>query len=543
MPTSPKHAEAVAVEDAAESRALPAGWTLATISELIGRGGKFTDGDWVESKDQDPSGDIRLIQLADVGDGVYLDKSSRFLTAKKSRDLKCTYLVPGDVLIARMPDPLGRACIYTGDPKTSVTAVDVCIVRTGVNGPDHHWLAWFVNSPEFRYNVALLQSGSTRKRISRKNLATIALPVPPLAEQRRIVAEIEKHFTRLDASVTALKRVQANLKRYRSSVLKAACEGKLVPTEAELARAEGRDYEPADQFLERILAERRARWESQENRRGKYKEPIGPDTSDLPELPEGWMWSSFDQLVSTLEGGTAVSAISTRSNRLVLRSSAVRQGTIDYEDYRYLPDGAKQGPVPYIAPGDLLFTRLSGTLEYVGNCAVVGDLRGRKIEFPDRIFRGRCVSGISPNFIQLAFAEKTLRRSLEAKAKSSAGHQRISLADLREYYLPIPPIAEQRRIVADVERRLSVLNQTEAAVEANLARAERLRQSILKQAFSGKLVPQDPNDEPASELLDRIRTEREAAQAAAKPISRAKRRGARSSPERQLILDVQETTS
>ena len=98
MPTSPKHAEAVAVEDAAESRALPAGWTLATISELIGRGGKFTDGDWVESKDQDPSGDIRLIQLADVGDGVYLDKSSRFLTAKKSRDLKCTYLVPGDVL-------------------------------------------------------------------------------------------------------------------------------------------------------------------------------------------------------------------------------------------------------------------------------------------------------------------------------------------------------------------------------------------------------------------------------------------------------------
>ena len=133
----------------------------------------------------------------------------------------------GRSLIARMPDPLGRACIFPGDPKTSVTpAVDVCIVRTGVNGPDHHWLAWFVNSPEFRDNVALLQSGSTRKRISRKNLATITLPVPPLAEQRRIVAEIEKQFTRLDASVAALKRAQANLKRCRASVLKAACEGK-----------------------------------------------------------------------------------------------------------------------------------------------------------------------------------------------------------------------------------------------------------------------------------------------------------------------------
>ena len=90
------------------------------------------------------------------------------------------------------------------------------------------------------------------------------------------MAEIEKQFTRLDASVAALKRVQANLKRYRASVLKAACEGKLVPIEAELARSEGRDYEPADQLLERILAERRALRESQEKRGRKYKEPVGP---------------------------------------------------------------------------------------------------------------------------------------------------------------------------------------------------------------------------------------------------------------------------
>ena len=110
------------------------------------------------------------------------------------------------------------------------------------------------------------------------------------------MAEIEKQFTRLDASVAALKRVQGNLKRYRASVLKAACEGTLVPTETELARAEGRDYETADRLLERILSERRARWEAQENRRGNYKEPVAPDTSDLPELPEGWVWATWSQL-------------------------------------------------------------------------------------------------------------------------------------------------------------------------------------------------------------------------------------------------------
>ena len=236
---------------------LPSGWAPATIEDLVSSDGLFSDGDWVESKDQDPTGDVRLIQLADVGDGIFVNRSSRFLTSGKAQDLRCTYLARGDVLIARMPDPLGRACIFPGYDKLAVTAVDVCIVRAGRLGPDHRWLVWTVNSPEFRRKVHSLQKGTTRQRISRRNLATIKLPVPPLPEQRRIVGEIEKHFSRLDAAVAALERGRANLKRYRAAVLKAACEGRLVPTEADLARAEGRDYEPGNALLERILRERR----------------------------------------------------------------------------------------------------------------------------------------------------------------------------------------------------------------------------------------------------------------------------------------------
>ena len=131
-------------------------------------------------------------------------------------------------------------------------------------------------------NLQEYVTGTTRLKLTQAALNGIPLPLPPLPEQRRIVAEIEKQFTRLDASIDALKRVQANLRRYRASVLKSACEGKLVPTEAELARSEGRDYEPADLLLDRILSERRAQWESQEKRRGKYKEPVTPDTTDLP---------------------------------------------------------------------------------------------------------------------------------------------------------------------------------------------------------------------------------------------------------------------
>lgn len=207
---------------------LPAGWAMATIGDLVSKSGVFCDGDWVESEDQDPSGDVRLIQLADVGDGQYRDRSNRFLTSQKAKELNCTFLEPGDVLIARMPDPLGRACIFPGDSKRVVTVVDVCIVRTGVREIDHRWLQWFINSHRFRVQIAALQSGSTRKRISRGNLSTLHLPVPPSGEQRRIVAKIEELFSDLDAGVAALERVRANLKRYRAAVLKAAVEGRLT---------------------------------------------------------------------------------------------------------------------------------------------------------------------------------------------------------------------------------------------------------------------------------------------------------------------------
>jgi len=157
--------------------------------------------------------------------------------------------------------------------------------------------------------------------VSRKTLNahsrffTLPVPVAPLHEQRRIAEAIESYFSRLDDAVATLERVQRNLKRYRASVLKAAVEGRLVPTEAteaELARRQGRDYESASALLERILLERRRRWAEAElakmkaagkaptngKWKAKYKEPVAPDTTELPDLPGGWCWASVEQLAS-----------------------------------------------------------------------------------------------------------------------------------------------------------------------------------------------------------------------------------------------------
>ncbi len=152
----------------------------------------FVDGDWVESEDQDPDGDVRLIQLADVGDGAYVNKSARFLTSSKAVELRCTFLKPGDILVARMPDPLGRACIFPGDAQRAVTVVDVCIIRPNPDQQDARWLMHCLNAPQCRNQIAGFATGTTRSRISRGNLKKIEIPLLPLAKQQRIAEVLDR---------------------------------------------------------------------------------------------------------------------------------------------------------------------------------------------------------------------------------------------------------------------------------------------------------------------------------------------------------------
>ena len=429
---------------------LPPGWTLATIEDLVGKGGVFIDGDWVESKDQDPEGDVRLIQLADVGDGEYRNKSARFLTYERAIQLGCTFLQKGDVLIARMPDPLGRACIFPGDSKPAVTVVDVAIVRSANGEFNHRWLMYFVNAPAFRTAVASMQSGSTRKRISRGNLSKISLPVPPLDQQKRIVAEIEKQFSRLDEGINNLKRVKANLKRYKAAVLKAAVEGRLVETEAQRARraaqgstnvaggrkpgaTEGRRYETGEQLLQRILETRRSQWQG----KGKYKEPAAPDTTDLPELPEGWVWATMPQLG---ELGRGKSKHRPRDDAALyggpypfIQTGNVRRsdGVIAKYSQTYTEFGLAQSRL--WAAGTLCIT-------IAANIAETGILSFDSC-FPDSIVGFIAgTEAVTTRYVELFI--RTAKSDLERFAPATA-QKNINLEVLEAVAIALPPIAEQ----------------------------------------------------------------------------------------------------
>lgn len=181
-------------------------WEMVRLEDLT-ENGFMIDGDWIESKDQDPSGDIRLLQLADIGEGYFINKSNRFINRETSEKLKCTFLKKNDILIARMPDPIGRACLFPFEAENSyVTVVDVCVMRTKKE-IDRKYVTYAINSPDFRNKIASQITGTTRLRISGKKLKDLQIPLPPFPIQKRI-AEI------LDAADALKRKDQALLKKY-----------------------------------------------------------------------------------------------------------------------------------------------------------------------------------------------------------------------------------------------------------------------------------------------------------------------------------------
>ena len=401
-------------------------------------------------------------------------------------------------------------------------------------------------------------TGTTFKAISGSVLREQEIPLAPLAEQRRIVDVIEAQFTRLDAAVEALRRVQANLKRYRASVLKAACEGRLVPTEAELAAQEGRAYEPASVLLARILAERRTQWEAQEWRKQvesaqkkaaqaarratgrpsrlsdlaptewqglgeeaygkylpkndkwkqKYEEPAGPDTSDLPDLPEGWVWASLGALLrESLRNGHSAKEVKDGNGIRTLTLTAVTLGQFSEANIKLTDADPSRVRDLWLQPGDILIER-SNTPELVGTARLFNGPSGFAV-FPDLLIRARVTKSVSDAYIEIVLHRPETRRYYQESAQGIAGSMpKISQTIILDTPIPLPPMPEQLRIVAEFDRCATVADSLGNTTSISNIRAERLRQAILKRAFEGKLVPQDANDEPASELLKRIRRAR-----------------------------------
>jgi len=449
---------------------LPDGWVSAQIAETISLDGIMSDGDWVESKDQNPNGNVRLIQLADIGDGMFKDKSNRFMTTEKAADLRCTYLKKGDVLIARMPDPLGRSCIFPGVGQKSVTVVDICLVRVFDSSTiKNKILMYWVNSPEIRNLINMQATGTTRRRITRKKLEALKIPIPPLNEQIRIANKLDLLLAKVEAAQTRLEKIPTLLKRFRQAVLAAATSGELT--------REWRERNKAEEWSIRKLSE------------------IANSVSD-----------GDHQAPPKAVNGVPFLVISN-----------VNKGVLNFSNVtRWVPQGyfdsLKSVRIPEL--NDILYT-VTGSY----GIPII-------INTEQQFCFQRHIAIIKPNheiidyrYLKIALGSPVAINQANSTATGTA-QKTVSLTSLRGFKIPVPMTEEQKEIVRRVESLFTLSDTVEKQYQLAKKRTDKLTQSILAKAFKGELVPQDPNDEPAEQLLARIRAEREKSAPAKKPRAR-----------------------
>jgi type I restriction enzyme S subunit len=373
-------------------------WESKTFIDAIGADALFCDGDWIESKDQDPNGEVRLVQLADILDGEFKQKSERFMTRAKSNELRTTLLEKGDLLIARMPDPIGRACIFPGSEQDCVTVVDVAIARP--TNCDPEWLMHCLNSQSLRTAIEERATGSTRKRISRSALSEMTLPVPPLPEQKKI-AEI---LSGIDTAVNHLKRHHGKQDFLKKSLLNTLIFNSCNPGD------------PG-------------------NGNHHYLGDISTRITD-----------GTHQAVKTSEQGTIP----------FLYVSCVRDGMIDWDKSAFISEEqyaiATQGRQP--SPGDILYTAVGS----YGNAAMV--TTDRRFCFQRHIAliqldKKKAV----PKFIELALSLDQTKRSVDQVVAGNA-QPTLTLGELRKLQIPLPSQDRQQQIcdiISPFEKKMSAL--------------------------------------------------------------------------------------
>jgi type I restriction enzyme S subunit len=317
--------------------------------------------------------------------------------------------------------------------------------------------------------------------ISQKQVASFPVVLPPIEHQERIVAEIEKQFSRLDEAVANLNRVKANLKRYKAAVLKAAVEGRLVETEAELARREGREYETGEQLLQRIATIREGRYAAA-SRHGNPPTPQSPP--DLPELPEGWHWSTL-AAIAAIKGGVTVDRKrvedSTRSVPY-LRVANVQRGYLDLGEVNCIHATEAAINDLRLRPGDVLFNE-GGDRDKLGRGWIWEGQLDECIH-QNHVFRARLyLHELSPKLVSWwgnSFGQQYFLR----EGKQTTNLASINLKVLRAFPIPVAPVSEQQRITAEIERLLSSHDALEREVNALLGRIAWQREAILHRLFS-----------------------------------------------------------
>lgn len=477
------------IDEALDSDAsLPPGWTQARIEEVCS---KVQDGTHFSPKEQTSSGDFKYVTAknikipgVDLSDVTYISESVHRTIYSRCNPEK------GDVLYIKDGATAGIATINQLKEEFSLLS-SVALLKPCRNIVHPGFLKWYLNSPAGRKAMTDQVTGSAITRIILQTIRQSVIPIAPIAEQRRVTAKIDNLLERLVQVKGRLATVSAALKRFRQSVLAAACSGRLT-----------------------------AAWREQ---RAESLSDV-PPAAGSHDLPTSWCMAELAALLAEpLANGRSVP--DGIDGFPVLRLSAIRNGRVNLAERKigaWTSDAAK----PYlVCKGDFLVARGNGSISLVGRGGLV-ERDPDPVAYPDTAIRVRLTEKVDVRYFALAWDSEVVRKQVETVAHTTAGIHKISQKDMQAFLVPVPPLAEQHEIVRRVDALFKLADAIEARVVATTSRADKLTQAILSKAFRGELVPteaelarRDGRDyEPASNLLERIRAERAAA--AEKPKSR-----------------------
>ena len=444
---------------------LPDGWRIKTLGEVTDI---FKGGTPKRNVERYFQGDIAWATPTDItklNGALYIDDTATHISEEALGKSAARLLPTGTVLLTSRAT-IGKVAIAKVPMATNQGFANFLCKGEVVN----IFLAYYLRS--ITDLLISLAGGTTFQEVTKTTLLNVGIPLPPLPEQHRIVAKIEELSTKLDSGIDALHKVQTQLKRFRQSVLKAAFEGKLTET-----------------------------WRAEHRDEVECTSPVAID------LPNGWGWTTLGE-ISEINPRIDKQSIDDDLEITFLPMKRVEEltGKIDLSESKRFSE-VKRKSYTAFRDGDVLFAKVTPCMEN-GKIAIAHDLKNG-IGFGSTEFHViRLLEERSTQFFFFYLIQQKFRQDAKRAMTSAVGLLRVPTDYMRKVLIPLPPLAEQETIVAEVKRRLSVADEVEKTVVAELKRAEQLRQSILKKAFSGGLVPQDPSDEPASVLFERIRAEK-----------------------------------
>lgn len=442
----PKHT-IIPTED--QPYTIPDNWYWITFNTCKAGEDGFFDGDWILSENMDQNGEVRLLQLSDIGIGVFLDKSDKHVSKKTFEQLNCTQLYKGDVMISRMAEPIARSCIVPSFPYTVITAVDVAVLRCDNRIIDNRYVNYLCNTKWFTELAFNLARGTTRVRITRTNLGEMPVPLPPLPEQQRIVDRIERLFAKLDEAKEKAQAVVDGFEDRKAAILHKAFTGELTEE-----------------------------WRKKQ-------------TTRVVE----WKQATFDDIIVSIKNGTTAKQNKETNNYPVTRIESLQRGTIDFSRLGYIVDPTTISEEDYYRENDIALSHINSAA-HVGKTALI---RASFLPLVHgmNLLRIRLNSLCIPEFFVWYSRSVEYKEQITQRINMAVNQVSINQKQLRTMPIPIPQIREQEIIVKILNENIYKLEQVKDTAEQVISQIDTMKKAILARAFRGELGTNDPSEPPA----------------------------------------------